>query len=535
LTPGSIEAEGGGSENLYESVNGETSPVNLLPTAQGGGPDPNATFGGPPSALLGAAFDFSNAVSDSGARVFWTDLNTGIIYARENGTRTIQISAGAGMAQYWTATPDGRYVYYTEGGKLFRFDMARFLAGAGSEPEALEGAREELAGEDLVHESARVHGVVGVSDDGSYVYFVAGGVLAQNENGVKELATRQSCREASQPGEPNGEENVGNLEGGGCNLYLLHVGVSTRFIATLAAKDNTLPISGDAGRVIGDWRADLGSRTAEVSPDGQHLMFESRQRLTGYDNGGTSTEEREIEIFVYRAEDGQLLCASCNPTGAPPAVFPERHGGGTSVPPSMMNTAMRHWMNQAGTRVFFDTSQALLPRDTNGTQDVYEWEMEGTGSCQEGAEGCIYLLSGGSSRDSSFLVDASASGGDVFFATREPLTPGVGDQKMELYDAHECTQAAPCAQVTALACTGTGCQGVPPAPPSFATPSSATFSGIGNFPPPSPLVVKPKPKSKPSKCKNGSVKRRGKCVKARTKSKQKAKAKKTSAHRRSKS
>jgi hypothetical protein len=41
-----------------------------------------------------------------------------------------------------------------------------------------------------------------------------------------------------------------------------------------------------------------------------------------------------------------------------------------------------------------------------------------------------------------------------------------------------------------LACTGTGCQGVPPAPPAFATPSSATFSGTGNFAPHPPTKSK---------------------------------------------
>ena len=66
----------------------------------------------------------------------------------------------AGAAQFWTASVDGRFAFYTEGERLLRFDVD-------------SGTREELAGA-----GAGVQGVVGASDDGSYVYFVADGALA---------------------------------------------------------------------------------------------------------------------------------------------------------------------------------------------------------------------------------------------------------------------------------------------------------------------------------------------------------------------
>ncbi len=49
-------------------------------------------------------------------------------------------------------------------------------------------------------------------------------------------------------------------------------------------------------------------------------------------------------------------------------------------------------------------------------------------------------------------------------------------------------------------CSGSGCQGVPASPPVFATPSSVTYSGVGNFPPASQATAKvkqPKSKKKP--------------------------------------
>jgi hypothetical protein len=79
------------------------------------------------------------------------------------------------------------------------------------------------------------------------------------------------------------------------------------------------------------------------------------------------------------------------------------------------------------------------------------------------------------------------------------------------------------------ACTGTGCQAVPGAPPPFRTPASATFSGLGNFPPAgapaSPKVLTCKKgfvrkrgkcvRRPPAKCKKGFVRKRGKCVRHR--------------------
>jgi hypothetical protein len=115
-------------------------------------------------------------------------------------------------------------------------------------------------------------------------------------------------------------------------------------------------------------------------------------------------------------------------------------------------------------------------------QDVYEWERSGNGTCHE-PTACIYLISSDLSREEAYLLDASASGGDVFFTTRAPLVPQDRDEKIDLYDAHECTSASPCSQTDSLACTGAGCQGAPPAAPAYATPPSATFSGIGNFAP----------------------------------------------------
>jgi hypothetical protein len=205
----------------------------------------------------------------------------------------------------------------------------------------------------------------------------------------------------------------------------------------------------------------------------------------GYPTGGA------IEVFAFDAGANRLFCVSCSSSGEP------LHGGVAAfLPISWSDTYTMRWISADGSRVFFDSAVPLVPQDTNGHGDVYEWEREGASGCPVGTGvngGCVYLLSGGTSDTESWLIGASGSGDDVFINTRAQLVPEDQNGAYDLYDA----RVDGVKPVSAPACTGTGCQGVPAPPPTFATPPSVTFSGVGNFPSPAPAVVKPKPKSKP--------------------------------------
>ncbi|HEY2141918.1 MAG TPA: hypothetical protein VGG98_07660 [Solirubrobacteraceae bacterium] len=464
----------GRGNNLYDSRSGTLRLVNVLPDGE---LDANATFGGP-AAETSNPPDFSSAISADGSRVFWSDAITGAVYVRENpfGTQgecpvvadACTLAVSTGPAKFWTASHDGRYAIYSDSEGLWRFDVQT-------------GMREQLA-----DGAAAVQGVIGTSEDGAYVYFVAAGALESEPNMRKEVSAGRECAEAG------GEEEHGRLPiGVGCNLYVWHVGQPLRFIATLAAKDNNLKQANTTrGQRYGDWRPDLGSRTAELAPDGTHLVFASTQQLTDYDNSELGPEKEGLgglEVFAYNAATEHLSCASCDPSGAPPDAAIDGSlgtGGGTYLPVSSHATFMRRWMSTDGSEVFFNSSQPLVPYDTNSVQDVYEWEAEGTHSCppKEPARldgGCVFLLSGGESYDFSYFVDAGANGSDVFIAHRGPLgSVGPRDDKVHIYDA----RVGGGFLYGSLACTGTGCQGTPPAAPLFATPSSVTFSGLGNFP-----------------------------------------------------
>ena len=174
-------------------------------------------------------------------------------------------------------------------------------------------------------------------------------------------------------------------------------------------------------------------------------------------------------------------------------------------------TYLPDWLSSDGGRVVFDSADQLVPWDTNGRPDVYEWERDGTGSCVEG-KGCLLLLSGGVSTSASWLAGESATGDDVFVISRDQLAAENHEETFNLFDA----RVGGVEPVSEPSCAGTGCQGVPFEQPVFATPASATFQGVGNFPPVAEPAVKHK-SAKRSKKKKGKKKGKGK-VRARRKS-----------------
>jgi hypothetical protein len=291
--------------------------------------------------------------------------------------------------------------------------------------------------EDLTPDSsangAEVLGVLGTSDDGSYVYFVANGIL--DDQGP---AVRGDCK--------------GYYGGHKCSLYLWHQG-ATSYVAPFKAVDDSPNIALAPRELAGT--ATYIEKTSFVSPDGRTLLFRSVEPLTGYDNQGFP------EYFLYHAGDGTLRCVTCNPSGSAPSASPElssvRYGGLGPVAGGVSAVASRH-LSADGSRFFFETSEALVSSDVNGRDgcplagvgeqqfrscnDVYEWEAPGSGTCVEHGfayselnQGCIYLISTGRSAFPSLFIDASESGGDVFFMTRDSLVGQDTDQITDIYDA----------------------------------------------------------------------------------------------------
>jgi hypothetical protein len=517
-----------GEDSLYELDHGALSLAGRVPAGSATSCDdeagpaceaaPNGSFAGPYNWQEnkpgnGGALQLyytQNTISRDGSRVFFTAAGNSQLYLREDGTRTTRVSAsqravpdpnGEKPAAFMAATPDGSKAFFTSCEKLTD-DSTAFSTGEGSC--TAQGGGGDLQGQDLYSydtgtgqltdltvdsnagdaKGAAVVGVLGASADGSYVYFVANGVLAEG-------ASPGNCAIG------------GSGVGGECNLYVSHDG-AVAFIASL--KDGGGGKAGDAN----DWRGNAFTssatpKTSRVSADGRTLLFGSERSLTGYDNTGLCGGSQAIpsikpcqELFRYSAPSKELTCVSCNPAGLPPGgnavLGTERNAVATLDQPK--STFLTRNLSADGNRVFFDSLDALVPTDTNGKNDVYEWEAKGSGSCESESQdgGCIYLISSGTSPDPSFFADASANGDHAFFFTSQQLVPSDHDELVDIYDAGVGGGLAAQHALAPPTCSGAACQANPAPPPDQPFASAAVLPGSGNVHEPPPARKCPKGK-----------------------------------------
>ncbi|MGH2853911.1 MAG: hypothetical protein ACRDLF_06940 [Solirubrobacteraceae bacterium] len=232
-------------------------------------------------------------------------------------------------------------------------------------------------------------------------------------------------------------------------------------------------------------KPDLGYTT----PDGSEFAFIDTANLTSYNSGG------HREVYLYNANTESITCVSCTPTGAPAQgdadflrgqSFTLRQAGyNQHIPPTY------DVISNDGSRVFFETTEALVPQDTNGLEDVYEWE-----------NGHIYLLSSGHGTVGSYIQGASENGNDVFIETTDQLLPQDIESSQQIYDAR--VDGGFPYTPPVYGCDSGQCQGPQTPAPVFGAPPSATFVGVGS---PTfkeaPQTVAPKAAKKKAKPKKG--------------------------------
>jgi hypothetical protein len=351
-------------------------------------------------------------------------FGAGPLYARVSNSQTLEVAnpatAPGGPITPAGASADGGRAFYVQAGDLFSFDTAT----ATTTPVASTG-------------DARPVNIVA---DGSRAYFVS-----ETEIGGEGVA-----------GQPN--------------LYLWTApSDSTSFVATVDPSD----VSGEPcltcwtnGPAV--FRMSFvngpGTDTSRPTPDGGVLVFVSHAKLTPYENEG------HAEIYRYEAATGDLSCVSCNSTEPPTGdarlqtfnpFFP--------VGPPYAYLDVEN-LTVDGSEVFFETPEALVPRDTDGVVDVYEWR-----------EGAVSLISSGRSPSDNFLYGVTPNGSDVIFATNDPLLPrdhtgGSGS----IYDARV---GGGFAEPVTPVCRADACQGQPAQPQTLGPPPSTTFAGKGNLRP----------------------------------------------------
>ena len=409
-----------------------------------GSPSPDACGAGTPGA------NDHNAISSDGSHIFWTPYTGGLggsskpgapgpIHVRIEGTETSEVSGSVAPdpAWYWTAAEDGSTAIFhfasgTHAGELYEFDVA-------TETQTLI--------------AKGVEGPMGASEDASRLYFAS----------TEDL------------------DDTGPGSNGAHNLYLYDASAGEddfTFVMTLAARD----VGGSSG-VPSPIDEAPEQRSAVVTPDGLHATFTAvAPPPFAYDNREVTSDKPATEVYRYDAAENELMCLSCNPTGARPVAEEIETG-------SWAAARIQGWefsghaprvISDDGSRVFFESFEALVPRDTNGAWDVYQWEEPGKGTCDEGdptfgteAGGCVDLISSGESPAKSTFLDADPSGDNVFFSTQSSL---VG-QDYGLNDVYVARVGGgfPEPQPNPI-CEGDACQG-PSAAPVPPTPSSSTYRG----------------------------------------------------------
>jgi hypothetical protein len=317
--------------NLHLWSGGALSAVNLLPG------DTTPT----PGAELGAQ---SGAISLDGSRVYFT--LGGNLYLRQ-GSQTVQVDeAQGGGGVFETATPGGSLAFFTKAGHLYRYAAATGLAT------------------DLTP-GGEVEGVLGISADGSYLYYLT----------------------------PAG-------------LFLHHNAVTTK-VAAAADASNYPPATG----------------TARVAANG-NLAFLSSAALTAADGGVAAA----VYLYAPAGGSLTCAsCNSSGARPIGPSTIPGAVANGTLL--TATSVYKPRVLSASGNRLFFDSADALVVQDTNNDQDVYQWEAQGVGSCQgpdgcvalissgRATEGATFLDASAEGNDAFFITDGSLVATD----------PGVAD------------------------------------------------------------------------------------------------------------
>lgn len=455
---------------LYEWHNGAVTLVGILP---------DGTVAEGSMAGDGAGTHFwdggwtRDTISSDGSRIVFTaapfagvnnseQIQAGDLYMRIDGKETIKLNVdertepdpeGPQPAAFWAATANESEIFFTTGQALtddatsgdwhfYRYDLdapsGKHLAllAQVATPEGVEGKLRYLANQDIA--------INGISADGSYVYFT---VPVFNE--------------------------IGEITPW---LDVWHDGTIRRLVPreTVSVRDSAW---GDTSRVG-------GANSFRVTPDGKTIAFATNDRevakLVGYDNvhytGPGYADKNEIYTYAYDSE--KLTCVSCDPSGALPVGDADNTTNVYidamdiyALTEYMSNMYQDRSLSDDGRYIFFDTPDPLVPEDTNGRRDVYEYDT---------TLGRAELLSGGMCNCESTFVDASPDGSNAFFTTHQALVRADFDTADDVYDVRIgggfVAQSAP----LPAPCEGDDCQGPAKAAPAFSAPASSTFAGGGN-------------------------------------------------------
>lgn len=430
--------------------------------------------------LIGASKDLSKVMFTSNRKlvseappsdatsVYWTDgRTTKLVSEDENGTPFdaggVGLSDDGSTAVFRHTDPSGEmlYVWSAESGKS-RKVLGPSSASAEADSISPDGNRvflttaESLSADDT-DTSSDLYEYDVPTGDVTLLSAPAGGGAPGNSDAC---AGSLQCGVSPVIEAPDGSsayfaspEQIlpGQGVAGGLNLYRSADG-QIQFVATLDSGDPVVNGNGVAGGFAAI--ASVRARHVRFTPDGRKLLFESRAKVTSYDNAAF------MEVNLYDPASGTIVCASCRANGTPPTADSTlfTYGGGSSAVIGGYYTVSSRNSDANGEHVFFNSRDAVVPEDVNGQEDVYEFTV---------ASRTPSLISSGRSERDSAYVGNGLDGRDVFFLTSDTLVPQDHNGTIfKMYDAR-IGGGFPVAPEP-ITCDGAACRADEAAPPPAA-------------------------------------------------------------------
>jgi hypothetical protein len=306
----------------------------------------------------------------------------------------------------------------------------------------------------------------GLSDDGRYLFYVETGNIHRFDT----VTAEDDQVNTSEDGE------IANVSSDGSHVYFVSESQLDGLKGT-AGQPNMYVWSGSVPDLVvpaGTIEYGPGASSTRTTPDGQVLVFESHAQLTAYNNDGHKT------IYRFDDSDKSLLCVSCNPT-AEPATEDARL---QELTLTRMATVI-HNVTEDGSRVFFETPEAMVGRDSGDVNDIYEWK-EG-----EGGPGTVELISSGQSTEyagdlpttfaprANILLSITPNGKNVVFLSQDALVPGAPEAGTPSIYTARVDGGFPAPPIQPF-CLEEGCKFPSPTPPALVAPQSEATRGAGN-------------------------------------------------------
>jgi Tol biopolymer transport system component len=291
--------------------------------------------------------------------------------------------AAASPVTYNGIAADGHLALFTTTEKMVPGDTD-------NQPDVYVRSKDEALGEQVTREvsigpaggnDAQPVQYDGVSSDGEKVFFsTKEGLVASDKDGQEDIYMR-------------------NLE--------------TNATTLVSQRDSSCATEGCGGPLAG-----AGFVPGGVIPSGDRVFFATTEKLSGEDGDGA------LDVYMRDLGTGETVLISQGDSSCAGS------GCGDGPLPAIFKKA-----SEDGEKVFFTSTEGLATGDGDGRLDIYERDLETTGSTVlvSPLVNCPAGLPSGQNCDPSYR-GASSDGSHVFFESNEQISGADTDTSQDVYD-----------------------------------------------------------------------------------------------------